>query len=99
MTFLCTMPPAPVMDFETRRARADANGEPLVAVQIVALFPDGGEVLKVTVAGQLKPISLGQAVKGAGLTANYWQRDGRSGVSFRAAELEPVAPAAVQRAS
>ena len=29
IAFLCTLAPKPVIDFETKRPRADENGEPL----------------------------------------------------------------------
>ena len=32
ISFLCAMAPEPVVDFETKRPRADENGEPLFAV-------------------------------------------------------------------
>ncbi len=90
MTFLCAVAPTPVMEFETRRQRADENGEPLFGIQLVALTEGGAEVLKVTVAGEPKTLKQGQAVKVEGLTANYWQMGERSGVSFRAAKVEPL---------
>ena len=46
--------------------------------------------MKVTVAGEPK-VTAGQPVKVAGLTANYWAMGDRSGLSFRAAKVEPVA--------
>ena len=90
MTFLCAIAPAPVVDFETRRQRADENGEPLYGLQLVALTGDGAEVLKVTVAGEPGGLSQGKPVKVAGLVANYWQMNDRSGVSFRAARVEAL---------
>ena len=33
-TWLCATGPEPVIDFETKRQRADENGEPLYSVQL-----------------------------------------------------------------
>ncbi len=96
-TFLCAVPPVPVVEFETKRARADENGEPLVSLQVVALFPDAAEVLKVVTVGSPR-LAQGQPIQVTGLVANYWSMGDRSGVSFRAARVEPAmtAPAASQ---
>lgn len=92
MTFLCAIPPTPVVDFATRQQRADENGEPLYAVQLVALGDGGAEVLKVTVAGLPKDMVQGRTVHVEGLIANYWQMNDRSGVSFRAAKIQAGGP-------
>jgi hypothetical protein len=91
MTFLCAVAASPVLDFESRRQRADVDtGEALYALQLLALNGDAAEIVKVTVAGEPK-VTAGQPVKVAGLTANYWAMGDRSGLSFRAAKVEPVA--------
>jgi hypothetical protein len=41
IAFLCAVEAEPVVDFETKRPRADENGEPLYAVQLIAMT-DGG---------------------------------------------------------
>src|SRR5664279_3621814 len=91
MTFLCAVAASPVLDFESRRQRADVDtGEALYALQLLALTGDAAEVVKITVAGEPK-VAPGQPVKVAGLTANYWAMGDRSGLSFRAVKVEPVA--------
>jgi len=93
MTFLCATPPVAVVDFESRRQKADTEtGELLYAVQLVALAGDGAEIVKVTIAGEPK-LTSGTPVRVSGLTANYWAMGDRSGLSFRAAKVEPVAAA------
>jgi hypothetical protein len=47
ISFLCAMAPEPVVDFETKRPRADENGEPLFAVQLVALAEGSAEIIAV----------------------------------------------------
>ena len=92
MTFLCAVAASPVLDFESRRQRADLDtGEALYALQLLALNGEAAEIVKVTVAGEPKGVGSGQPVRVAGLTANYWAMGDRSGLSFRAAKVEPVA--------
>ena len=89
MTFLGAMPPEPVTDFDTKRPKLDANGEALYAVQVVALTGDGADVIKVTVPGEPR-VTQGAALRLDGLVASPWAMGERSGVSFRAARIEPV---------
>jgi hypothetical protein len=37
IAFLCAVEAEPVVDFETKRPRADENGEPLYLVQLIAV--------------------------------------------------------------
>jgi hypothetical protein len=98
MTFMGAMPPEAVTDFETKAPKTDANGELLYAVQVVALTGEGAEVIKVTVPGEPN-VSQGAVLRLDGLVASPWSMGERSGVSFRAARIEPVnAPAARQPA-
>ena len=41
IAFLCAMPPEPVVDFETRRPKADENGEPLYVLQLLVMGEAG----------------------------------------------------------
>jgi hypothetical protein len=54
IAFLCAMAPEPVVDFETKRPRADENGEPLYVVQLVALAEQSAEILAVKVPGHAR---------------------------------------------
>jgi hypothetical protein len=95
IAFLCAMPPEPVLDFETKRPRADDNGEPLYVVQLVALAENSAEILAVKVPGMPGPgIRQGHPVKVVGLVAQPWTMGDRSGVAFRAARVEPATPVA-----
>ena len=95
IAFLCAMPPEPVVDFETKRPRADENGEPLYVVQLVALAENSAEILAVKVPGMPSAnIRQGHPVKVHGLVAQPWTMNDRSGVAFRAARIEPAVPAA-----
>jgi hypothetical protein len=91
IAFLCAMPPEPVVDFETRRPKADENGEPLYTVQLLVMGEDSADLIAVKVPGvPSATIRQGAGVKVAGLVAQPWTMNDRSGVSFRAARIEPV---------
>src|SRR5512132_1299931 len=66
IAFLCALEPQPVLDFETRRPRADENGEPLDVVQLIALAEGAAEILAVKVPGQPSGIRQGHPVKVSG---------------------------------
>ena len=51
MTFMAAAPARPVTDFDTRQHKADENGELLYNLQVVALDPDGAQIITVKVAG------------------------------------------------
>jgi hypothetical protein len=91
IAFLCAMPPEPVVDFETRRPKADENGEPLYVVQLLVMGEDSADLIAVKVPGPpSSAIRQGAPVKVTGLVAQPWTMADRSGVSFKAARVEPV---------
>ena len=91
IAFMCALEPQPVLDFETRRPRADENGEPLYVVQLIALAEGEAEILAVKVSGvPSSGIRQGHPIKVHGLVAQPWSMNDRSGVAFRAARIEPV---------
>jgi hypothetical protein len=95
ISFLCALAPEPVVDFETRRPKADENGEPLYVVQLVALGEGSAEIIAVKVPGIPAPgIRQGAPVKVTGLVAQPWTMADRAGVSFRAVRVEPAMAAA-----
>jgi hypothetical protein len=95
IAFLCALAPEPVVDFETRRPRADENGEPLYVVQLLAMGDGSADLLAVKVPGvPSQAIRQGAPVKVSGLVAQPWTMAERSGVSFRAARIEPAMAAA-----
>ena len=51
------------------------------------------EVISVKVAGEPKGITQGATVKVTGLVATPWTMGERSGVAYRATQLEPLAAA------
>ncbi len=90
MTFLAAGPPELVLDFESKTPKVDENGAQLFSVQVVALNDGGAEVIAVKVAGQPKGVSQGTTVKVAGLVATPWTMGDRSGVAYRAEQIEPT---------
>ena len=95
LTFMCAAPARPVTDFETKQHKADANGELLYNLQVVALDEWGAEVIQIKVAGDPK-VGQGAMLKLDGLVATPWSMGERSGVSFRVdrGEGQGVAPGA-----
>ena len=89
MTFMCATAPEPVLDFETKRPRADENGEVLFSVQVVALAEGSAEIIAVKVAGEPQ-VAQGAMLAVHGLVASPWSMGERSGVAFRAQRIEPV---------
>ena len=95
IAFLCAMPPEPVVDFETRRPKADENGEPLYVIQLLAMGDGSADLLAVKVPGvPSAAIRQGAPVKVHGLVAQPWTMQDRSGVAFRAARIEQAVPQA-----
>lgn len=81
LTLLVGLAPEPVVDFETRRPKADENGELLYQLQLVALGSEGAEVITVKVAGAPKGLAAGVPVKVLGLVALPWSMGDRSPAS------------------
>jgi hypothetical protein len=99
MTFLCAVGPEPVIDFDTKKAKTDADGTALFAVQLVALADGGAEVITAKVAGvPAKGVEQGATVRVVGLVASPWSMGERSGVAFRAERIEPVNSATTRAA-
>ena len=91
ISFLCALAPEPVLDFDTKQLRADENGEPLYVIQLLAMGDGSADLLAVKVPGvPSSAIRQGAPVKVNGLVAQPWTMADRSGVSFRAAKVEPA---------
>jgi hypothetical protein len=100
IAFLCAVEAEPVVDFETKRPRADENGEPLYMVQLIAMTDGAAEIIAVKVPGLPSAgIRQGHPVKVHSLVAQPWTMADRSGVAFRAARIEPAVPQAQTKAS
>jgi len=89
--FLVTSDPEQVLDFETKRPRADRDGQPIHSVDVL-VSGEGrkGEVITVKVSGASPSVSEGNRVKVVDLVAMPWSQNGRSGVSFTASRIESI---------
>jgi hypothetical protein len=91
IAFLCALAPEPVIDFQTKQPRADENGEPLYVIQLLAMGNGSADLLAVKVPGvPSSAIRQGTPVKVTGMVAQPWTMQDRSGISFRAARIEPA---------
>lgn len=91
--WLCASAPEVRADPTTGEVRTDRDsGKPLYLVGV--LVKVAGErrayVLDVQVPGEPSGLAEGEAVTVAGLEAAPWERDGRSGVTYRASSIVPA---------
>ena len=71
---------------EAWASRVDRNGEVLWRIQLVAMGDGDAQIIKVAVPGDPR-VSEGEPVRVEGLTAQAWEMEGRSGMSFRAGAI------------
>jgi hypothetical protein len=88
VNFVSAGPPSPSVDFETKAARTDENGQALYEVELFALGGGAKDRIKVRVAGEPKGLGDFTPVKVVGLQAVTWSMGERTGVSFRAQKVE-----------
>src|SRR3954470_15645363 len=95
LRFLVVGEAEPVRKFEEGKPReawaprVDDNGELLWRVQLVAFGDGGAEVLRVV--GSRDPgATEGAPGRAGGMTAQPWEMEGRSGMSFRATAIRSV---------
>jgi hypothetical protein len=80
IAFPCALAPEPVVDFQTRRPKADDNGEPLYLIQLLAMGDGSADLLAVKVPDVPSPaIRQGVPVKVTGLVAQPRTMADRSG--------------------
>jgi hypothetical protein len=61
ITFLTAGPREATLDFDTRTPGVSKSGEPIFAVQVVALSEGGAEVISIKVAGEPKGVGQGDS--------------------------------------
>ncbi|MGA2928988.1 MAG: hypothetical protein ABSG43_23975 [Solirubrobacteraceae bacterium] len=99
LQFLVVAPAEQLRKFEEGKPRefwgprTDVNGEILWRVQLVALGDGEADIIRVSIAGEPK-LTQGEMVRVEGMTAQAWEMDGRSGMTFRANAIRPVNPRA-----
>jgi hypothetical protein len=96
LKFLVVAGAEPLRQFEEGKPReawaprTDTNGEVLWRVQLVAMGDGEAEIIRVAVPGDPN-VAQGEMVAVDGLTAQAWELDGRSGMSFRARAIRAPA--------
>ena len=90
VNFVTAGPPEPAVEFDTKAPKTDEEGRPLFNVHLFALGGGSRDVITVKVAGEPKGLGEFTPVRLTGLVATTWSMDGRAGVSFKAARVEPV---------
>ena len=104
LQFLVVAEAEPLKQYEEGRPReawaprVDANGEVLWRVQLVAFGDGGAQIIKVSVPGD-PHVPEGELVRVAGLTANAWEMEGKTGFSFRADTVQLLKPRAAEKAA
>ncbi len=88
LTFIVVVPPQPVLDFDSKQPRVDANGQPIFTFGVVALGSEGADIINVKVSNEPKGLVLGGQVRVTGLVATTWAMGDRNGVSFRTERVE-----------
>jgi len=75
------------------RQKTDRNTDELLwVVQVMALDETGGEVINVTLAGNVMPkVNVGSAVAPVELEAIPWATNGKNGTAYRAKSLNAQA--------
>src|SRR3954449_11335927 len=104
MTFMAAAPARPVTDFETKQHRVDENGELPYNLQVVALDPEGAQIITLRVPGD-PGVAQGAMLQLEGLVALPWSMGDRSGVAFRANRVKstgmatgsPAGPRSVEK--
>ena len=86
--FISTGSARPVLDYTTKEPRADKNGQPLFSVE-----DEDSALIAVRVAGEPVLPKKGLPVRVTELFARPWSMDGRSGMAFQAARVEPLGQA------
>jgi hypothetical protein len=94
VTFMVNKPAEPKNDQNGQQRHRKSDGAPMWATQVTALDETGGEVISITVAGQMPgPFTVGQMVVPVELEAIPWKTDRGHGVAYRAEDLKVQAAA------
>jgi hypothetical protein len=91
--FTCASPPEPMLEYQSTEPRKDRDsGLPLYLVGVTVRNKDARKawVIDVQVPGEPVGITEGTIVKLSDLSASPWDRDGRSGVTYRASAISPA---------
>lgn len=98
ISFAIAEVPRRVNDFDTKQPKTNENGEQLWSVNIAATATDGISIIGVKVFGLSARLVIGETVTIAGLAAQPWVNDGRSGISYSADRIESLAKSTAKAA-
>ena len=94
--WLCVMAPEPrLVDIETGEVRKDRRtGATVYSVGVCGLRGRDSSVIQVSLVGEPEAVTVGAPVRLEGLEGMPWEREGRSGIAWRARSVHPLtAPA------
>jgi hypothetical protein len=97
--FVSAEPPEQALDYDTKAPIADAEGNLVFRVHLFAVGGGARDSITVKVGGEPKGLGEFTPVKVTDLTANTWTMGERTGVSFKAAKIEAIAPQTAGSAS
>ena len=91
-TFTVTKAAEPKTEFGSGKQKMNrASQLPEWVVEVLAMDSERGEVIRVTVTGDQPKVSQGQQVRFEDMEAIPWANNGRNGVAYRAASIQPAA--------
>jgi hypothetical protein len=94
VTFTVTKAAEPKTEFGSGQQKMNrASKLPEWVVEVLAMDSERGKVIRVTVTGDQPKVSQGQTVRFEELEAIPWANNGRNGVAYRAAAIQPTAQA------
>ncbi len=94
VTFTVTKAAEPKTEFGSGQQKMNrASKLPEWVVEVLAMDSERGEVIRVTVTGDQPKVSQGQPIRFEELEAIPWANNGRNGVAYRAAAIQPTAQA------
>jgi hypothetical protein len=94
VTFTVTKAAEPKTEFGSGQQKMNrASQLPEWVVEVLAMDSERGEVIRVTVAGDQPKVNQGQPIRFDELEAIPWANNGRNGVAYRAASIQPTAQA------
>jgi hypothetical protein len=94
VTFTVTKAAEPKTEFGSGQQKMNrASKLPEWVVEVLAMDSERGEVIRVTVTGDQPKVSQGQQIRLEELEAIPWANNGRNGVAYRAAAIQPTAQA------
>lgn len=85
--FQVTRMPSPKLDGKGDPRVEKGTGQPLWSTELVVTDDSGGEIIKITTAGEAPDVKVSDPVEVYDLIAFPWATNGRSGIAFKAREI------------